>query len=108
MKTLDEQFNSGGFNFTMIKREGKVAMFSKRRKAWKPEINSSYEVVIVRTNPARKTAIRDIPACECMPSSVDWGRLGWTFKDHESANIRFRELVTQRQDAPFSPTQGLA
>ncbi len=93
MKTLETKFTSEGFNFTLIKREGPVALLSKRREHW-PEALQSYEVVVVQTHKAEKIKSPqgvwyDYPEREAMPPSESWGTHGWTCMDREAAERRF-------------------
>lgn len=97
MKTLPETFTQDGFKFTMLKRDGRVALLRKS----KSELNTGYEVVIVQHRPAKVFKGRVFPEYESMPASEQWGSAGWTFVDRETAEARFASL-TRLQNAPRS------
>jgi hypothetical protein len=87
MTTLPPIFRANGFDFTLIKRNGDVALLSKCKPGHRL---THYEVVIVQhrkavTFPNGKTT----PAHEAMPSAEDWGTLGWSPYDLKAAHARF-------------------
>lgn len=91
MKPLPETFRQDGFDFTMLRREGRVAMF---RKA-KSERNTGFEVVIVQWRPEHEWQGKIYPASEAMPGNELWGKQGWSQVTREAADARFRELIAR-------------
>jgi hypothetical protein len=95
MKAFPERFNSDGFAFRLIWREGRVALLGKRKSEWRPEIVLWEVVLIQRVGDHTFPNGRIVPAHEAMPQPSDWGRSGWSFTadDRAGAEARFRELV---------------
>jgi hypothetical protein len=84
-------FRSKGFEFTQIAREGRHAIYRKKRVGHNFEV---YEVVVIQemkehTWPAGNTT----PDHELMPSGEMWGVKGWTCQTKERAWEKFRENV---------------
>jgi len=81
------QFNSGGFSYRQIVREGHIAIYEQR---WRNSDNVAYEVVRlrVRTHPFKN----DGQPYEAYPGSEAWGTYGWTYTDKDAPFAKLREL----------------
>lgn len=93
MKTIDpefiplkSEFRKDGFDFRLIKRQGRVALFQKSKQNITTE---HFEVVLVRQNPASERFGRLFPDSESIPCSNEWGERGWSYSDRESAEKAF-------------------
>ena len=109
MKRLPTKFRSGGWDFKVLARRGRVALLSKT----KPNLSRDlYEVVIIQERKAHvwPNGIESV-AHEAMPCSEDWGVYGWTPFDEERAWELFEAkcqewpetVCTEPQDASEDP-----
>lgn len=96
MKELAEKFEKNGFRHKQLSRTETHAIYY--RESIKHPDNNHYEVIeILRHNgytiPASEGAPERVaPPSEYYPSSEAWGRHGWTFKDQEAAEMKFKEF----------------
>ena len=100
VQELPESFQQGGFEFTLRKRIGDVALFEKRNSSHRRE---TFEVVIVQKHSAKTVFGIPYPAREALPGSESWGHLGWTFNDRSSAESRFALLCERRRKRVVLP-----
>jgi len=91
MIPLETEFYSRGFCHKLVRRAGFVCVCARFRRP-RPE-NVHYEVVIIREGKAHTIAGKDFPAKEYYPSSEEWGRYGWTYRDEDQARAKFGALV---------------
>lgn len=96
-RPLRTSFRSKGFDYELKHREGDVALFEQSKEGLS---RSWYEVVIVQRHKEYEIGGTKVEAAETMPSTSQWGRLGWTFRDPTKAQSRFDELVKQAKDKP--------
>lgn len=96
MKTLDVKFRAAGFEFQQLRRDGRVALYEKRKAKYGFD---SYEVVVVQVHPAGNRFGKDYPDREGMPPSSLWGRRGWTYSNLGAAENKFEEVAQSLQDA---------
>ena len=89
-RPLKTAFRSKGFDYRQIERRGDVAMFAQTKPGL---LHTWYEVVLVQRHDAYEKGDVKIEAAETMPSTSQWGRLGWTFRDAKKAKNRFDELA---------------
>jgi hypothetical protein len=91
MRILSERFDKNGFRHEQIKRSDKAAIY----KRWKPGGSVHFEVVMI------KRATRDFAfpsgvvienGSEIYPSSEEWGVYGWTFREMETAVVKFNQI----------------
>lgn len=88
MKILPNFFKFGSFAFEMIRRFGDVAVMRKTKGRI-----VGYEVVIIQRHGDMEISGRQMAAAEYIPSSEQWGRLGWTFQKESDALDRFAILT---------------
>lgn len=94
---LETEFRHDRFRFSLVKREGDVAMFSKIHDGGRRE---SFEVVLVQHHASNRWPNGDIsPAREAMPSPESWGTLGWSYPTRLLAERRFNQLVAESRKA---------
>jgi hypothetical protein len=68
MKPLPERFNSDGFAFRLIFRDGRVALLGKRKSGWRPELELWEVVLIQRVGDHTFPNGVLVPAHEAMPT----------------------------------------
>lgn len=90
MKPLSDSFTSKKFNFTLIKREGDIALYERKREGW---VNPGYEVIRVRKYPTYEIGGATVEAHEAFPPDEEWGQEGWSLPNLERANEKFFEQV---------------
>jgi hypothetical protein len=100
VKSIELSFRSDSFDFELIKRRGRIALFSKTKSTHR---DPCYEVVILQIHEAERILGYQLPKREAMPPSESWGNSGWSYSNLEAAMKRFDSLV---KDAPAlgSPT----
>ena len=97
MKTLPTSFRSDDFQFEQLAREGMVVLFRKS----KPEFpKHCYEVVVLHESKDHLGPRGNlILAAECMPQNEKWGEQGWSYRDKEDAEAKFRGLIESKHEA---------
>lgn len=98
MIPIETEFYSRGFCHKLVRRAGFVCVYARFRRPT-PE-NVHYEVVIIREGKAHTIAGKDFPAKEYHPSSEEWGRYGWTYRDEDQAHAKFGALVRTSDSMP--------
>lgn len=90
-------FEYRGFTFKLRARIGDIALYEKEG----PTYHAGWEVVIIKPpGKAFKCDGRVItPQHETVPASGEWGRLGWSFRDHADALAKFESLCKRRSKA---------
>lgn len=94
-RPLKTSFRSKGFDYHQIDRKGDVALFMQTKPGL---LHTWYEVVVVQRHEAYEIGGAKVEAAETMPSTSQWGRLGWTYRDEKSAKVRFDELVKNAKE----------
>lgn len=94
-RPLKTSFRSKGFDYRQIERKGDVAMFAQTKPGL---LHTWYEVVLVQRHDEYEIGGTKVEAAETMPSTSQWGRLGWTYRDEKSAKVRFDELVKNAKE----------
>jgi len=97
MKRLPTKFRSGGWDFKVLARRGRVALLAKTKRTMKRSI---YEVVIIQVHPAKTILGRTYPEREAMPPAEAWGRWGWTATTEDEAWQLFDELALGCPEKP--------
>ena len=90
MRILRTTFRSDDFDFEQLAREGMAVLFRKS----KPEFsNISYEAVVLHESKDHLGPRGNlILAAECMPQNEKWGEQGWSYRDKEDAEVKFRGI----------------
>ena len=92
MKKLETKFNKKGFNYKQVIRKEEFAIYEQTNAKIKNP-SKSYEVVQIKSHNGYEIGGQKIAAAEVYPGSTQWGLLGWTYIDLESAEKRFNKLV---------------
>ena len=98
MKILEHQISKNGFTLTQIKRTGDVVLLESRHAA-NPNEKPQYEVCRVQHHNGREMFGVRLEPAEFLPSSAQWGQLGWSYMDIKSAQARFDQQVTRKTRA---------
>jgi hypothetical protein len=102
-KPLPIRFRHDGFDYRQIAREGRFAIYEQ---TWKGnEHSAAFEVICIREREAFEVAGRFVPPAEVYPRSEQWGELGWTVPDKESAFRKLREIVNSRKKESANPVK---
>ena len=91
MKILEDNFNSKGFGFSLLKREGDVAIYKKTLEDSAVDAHT-YEVVAIKRHNGYEIAGVKMPPAEMYPSDRQWGDWGHTCTNREDADKRFIQL----------------
>lgn len=91
MKILEDNFNSKGFNLSLVKREGDVAIYKKTLENSESG-ESNFEVIAIKRHNGYEIAGIKMPPAEMYPSNTQWGDWAYTCTDRESADKRFVQL----------------
>jgi len=87
-KPLKESFYKNGFDFKMIKRTKKKAIFEQsiKNKVY------AYETILVSRHNGFSLGDAYIEPSETYPSTSEWGVKGFTFKTLEEAEEKYKTL----------------
>jgi hypothetical protein len=96
MKKLEKIIKKKGFTFTLIKREGNIAMYQQRLDISDTK-SSNFEVIIVGSHNGIKIADNYLPPSELYPSASQWGNTGWTYNSRENAEFKFTHLLKAKK-----------
>ena len=89
-KLLPLEFQSHGFSYRQIAREGDVAIYEQGRQ---DSDNVCYEVIRIRRVEARTfPSGRSYPAREVYPASETWGTYGFTVLSKDAAFEKLKQL----------------
>ena len=91
MKILEDSFTSRGFKFSLVKREGDVAIYKKQLDEPDSEAHN-YEVIAIKRHNGYEIAGVKMPPAEMYPSDSQWGDWAYTCMSREDADKRFNQL----------------
>ena len=103
-KPLPTRFRHDGFDYRQIAREGDAAIYEQRWTGC-AEPSVCYEVIRIRRREGFEIGGRFVPPAEVYPRSEQWGELGWTVLDKESAFCKLREIVNARKKESANPVK---
>ena len=98
MNTIQPSFTERGFNFTLVERKGRIALYHR----CKPGGSGHWELVRLRVAAPAVIYGKEYPEREVYPRSEAWGTDGFTFVSLELAKARFAEMAI----APSTSSQG--
>jgi len=90
MIPIRENLKKSGWYYRLIHREDDVAIFEQTKTGIK---GTWYEVVVVQRHDGYEIGGQKMPAAEHLPSSEQWGKLGFTCLDKAAAFERAGELA---------------
>jgi hypothetical protein len=91
MRPIASKVQKGGFQLTLVRREGRVAMYRQHRPG-SDAVHDGYEVILPRV---LKTNHKGEPVepYEAYPWPESWGKQGWTFTDLARASQKCDEFA---------------
>ena len=92
MKKLETTFTKKGFKYTQVTRKGNFAIYKQENVKVKKPV-PHYEVVEIKSHNGYEIGGSKIVPAEVYPGSTQWGLLGWTYSDLDSAKERFNKLI---------------
>lgn len=92
MKILEDNFTSKGFNLSLVKREGDVAIYKKTLENSETEAHD-FEVIAIKRHNGYEIAGIKMPPAEMYPSNTQWGDWAYTCTNREDADKRFVQLT---------------
>ena len=87
---LPKEFEAEGWQFSQIKREKDVALYSKTKDKFK-----TYELIIVQYYESYQIVDNFVPAKQSWPSDESFGTLAWAYTTLEDAEKRFLSLTSK-------------
>ena len=90
-RAIPYEFKKNGMFFSLQQRSGKVVMYACRHhETGKPR---GFEVMIIQIRPEGRIGGNVIRGGECLPSTSQWGVMGWSFlpTEEERATARFKK-----------------
>ena len=91
MKILEDNFSSKGFNLSLVKREGDVAIYKKTLENSETDAHD-FEVIAIKRHNGYEIAGIKMPPAEMYPSNTQWGDWAYTCTSREDADKRFIQL----------------
>jgi hypothetical protein len=97
MTPLPSLIRKGGFELTMIKRVGQVAIYRQHLPGGNPE-HDAYEVILPQVRNTNHEG-EPVEPYEAYPSAESWGKKGWTFTGLAKAVQKFKQLAQKASRA---------
>lgn len=88
MKKLPNTLSKDGFTLTLVKRQGRAALYRQKGPGRGEE---AFEVIIPNVY-SRDFNGDQVEPYESYPGAGEWGRKGWTFLNKDKANQKLKEL----------------
>ena len=88
MKPIPEKLRKNGFDYTLVHREGKIAIYKREYN----RCPRGYEIFKVKIRPAGEYNGKAIPERECFPSNSDFGNNAFSCRTLEDAMACFKRL----------------
>lgn len=85
-----------GFHFTLLDRQGDLALFKKHKEG---HVSPFYELAVVQYQNEREMAGITISARQAMPSSESWGSQAWTFLTEADGRAAMEARKAPRSDS---------
>jgi len=92
LKILEDNFSSKGFNLSLVKREGDVAIYKKTLENSETDAHD-FEVIAIKRHNGYEIAGIKMPPAEMYPSNTQWGDWAYTCTNREDADKRFIQLT---------------
>ena len=93
MKKINKEFESAGFKYKQIHREGIYAIYER---CYSNNVNNKhYEVIKIQSHNGIEIAGNKIPPSEYYPSSNSWGRHGYTCVNKQQAYNRIDRMMKE-------------
>ena len=91
-RPLGDTYSKNGYQYKLIVRDGKVAIFGQIRKR-EPFDYVAYEVIVIEVKPPVTIMGKDYPEREVSPGNEEWGIHGFTYTNLSDAKVKMRALA---------------
>jgi hypothetical protein len=91
MTSLPAVIRKAGFEFTMIRRIGRAALYRQHLPGGNPD-HDAYEVILPQVRNTNHTG-QPVEAYEGYPAAESWGKKGWTFTSLTKAVHKLQQLT---------------
>jgi hypothetical protein len=91
MTPLPSVIRKAGFELTMIRRVGRVAIYRQHLPGGNPD-HDAYEVILPQVRNTNHEG-QPVEPYEGYPSAESWGKKGWTFTDLPKAVQKLEKLA---------------
>jgi hypothetical protein len=97
MTLLSAVIRKAGFELTMVKRIGRVAIYRQRLPSGNPD-HDAYEVILPQVRNTNHKG-QPVEPYEGYPAAESWGKKGWTFTSLTKAVQKLKELTGKASPA---------
>lgn len=93
--TFEGRGGQKGFTFTLLDRQGDLALFKKHKEG---HVSPFYELVVVQYQNEYEIGGNAVEARECLPANEQWGLYGWTFLTEDAGR---KAMVDRTEKQPL-------
>lgn len=93
MKLLPKTLGKDGFDLTLVRREGRAAIYRQTLRG-EERVPPAFEVII--PNVYSRNFSGPCEPYESYPGGGEWGRKGWTFLSLEAAEAKLEALNARK------------
>ena len=93
MKSLGSIERKNGFDYTLIHREGNLAIYEQHYT----EKTKYFELFIIQVKAKQNLFGKSYPEREKFPADSDFGKTAWSFRNFDDALARFKRLVEEEK-----------
>jgi hypothetical protein len=97
MTPLPAVTRKAGFELTMVRRRGRVAIYRQHMRSGNPD-HDAYEVILPQMRHTDHTG-QPVEPYEGYPAAESWGQKGWTFTCLTKAAQKLKELAQKASPA---------
>ena|SRR5438477_6046978 len=97
MTPLLASISKAGFELTLIKRAGRVAVYRQHLPGGNPD-HDAYEVILPQVRNTNRKG-HPVKPYECYPAAASWGKKGWTFTSLAKAVQKLKKLAQKASRA---------
>jgi hypothetical protein len=90
MKKLEKTFESKGFNFKQLLRDGNMAIYEKIHNGSKVP---NYELIYITSHNGYEIQGNKIAPSEIYPGDKAWGTHGWTYTSFDDAKASLKKKI---------------
>jgi hypothetical protein len=100
MTLLPPVIHKAGFELTLIRRVGTVALYRQHLPGGKPD-HDAYEVILLQVRNTNHQG-QPVEPYEGYPAAESWGKKGWTFTDLAKAVQKLKQLAKASRSGTVS------
>jgi hypothetical protein len=99
MREIPNSYYREGFTYTLLKRDGNVAIYEQRRTYDTPDKDFvRYETVIIRKHTKDNDFVGTKAGDEYLPNPAAWGSYGWTYITFEQACEKMSKIILEMSE----------